>query len=102
MSNQTKELKVVLGALSSESGKATKREIILEEAAISAFLYLDRAKYLINDLLEQFFELHPSTNKDDLNKIVWQFDWSRAFAETLNEQIRCALLALSSADISRY
>lgn len=53
-----------------------------DELTFSAFL-LDQAQYIMQDVMERFFELLNSDNSEDLVKIVWEFKRNRARCRTV-------------------
>lgn len=65
----------------------TEREIELEESITNAFAAAKRARYLIDEMTDEYFERNNEKNKDDQVFIIHFFDRYRAYSELISNSL---------------
>lgn len=80
----------------------SKREIELEDGVLFAFIALDRAKHLIEDTVDDFFDSHNVDNENSHRDIIFDFNKYRAYMECANMLICDAYYRLQQLGASRF
>lgn len=81
--------------------KKTKEEIISSDLLFSAFLTLENTKYLIDSLLDDYFDNYNPDDKEDFYRIIYGFKQARAFTEVISTVSATTLKELTAAGVTR-
>lgn len=79
-----------------------KRECELEDGITNAFLAIERAKYLIDDMTDGYFNDNNEKNEDDQLIILYGFDKYRAYSELISHSLWEACDLLQKLGASRF
>lgn len=80
----------------------SKRERDLEDGVLLAFLALERAKYLIDDVVDEYFNGNNEMKKDDHPLIVYGFSRYRTYSEIVSQLVGEAYDTLQKLGASRF
>ena len=80
----------------------TKREFELENGILFAFIALDRAKQLIDDTVDEFFNGHNTDDKNSHSAIIYDFNRYRVYAECVGMLVSDAYFELQKLGAARF
>ena len=80
----------------------SEREVELEDGLTFAFIAIDRAKQLLNDTVDDFFNGYNPDDKSNYPKIIDDFSRYRAYAECADMLICDAYNELQKLGASRW
>lgn len=80
----------------------TKRNFELENGILIAFIALDRAKHLIEDTVDEFFDCYDVDDKSKHSSIIFNFSRYRAYTECANTLISDAYYELQKLGAARF
>ncbi|MBE6772284.1 MAG: hypothetical protein E7547_09120 [Ruminococcaceae bacterium] len=80
----------------------TQRERDLEDGIVNTFLAIERAKYLIDDMTDEYFNNNNEKDKDDQLTIIYGFDKYRAYSELISHSLWEACDLLQKLGASRF
>ena len=85
-----------------QNNSITKRAFELENGILLAFIALDRAKQLIDDTVDEFFNAHNTDDKNSHSAIIYDFNRYRVYVECVDMLVSDAYFELQKLGAARF